>query len=448
MGSTSRTVTPRELDSYEQQFRALHKDWHYFYKLIKAYGDPRADSERRRALEMAFLELKGRISCDYSVLAAWRSGACGIPAGIGDVFSEGTTLKSLADDVARGGRIEDEWKVVDDALGYVRQLLAESREKTRPGKAVRLPAALFSECRTSQAIEKHNALVRSLQADWRRVHELIAAFGRPGADRRDLENQLFDLKNKIACEYPTLPAWFGGRDEVSKSLARILDGNATLAKLVEANGIASRTLQDWQSVDASIGVIRSRLSRAQIDLARGKAVSLPHGLIVQSVHRPFPWRKVLMRTAALLIALLAVGSVYFLRTFVGIGAPQPGAGIVMSASLADEEQAVAILSIMNESFVRGDVDTFMTAIARDFSDDEGNGRRALRIVLQTYHTAGKFTSASVIWNRAEFSRVDEWLYANPVIIRSSLEGERDLYLNLGFKQYGGRWLIASAAGYN
>ena len=112
MGSKWRTVRLQELDSYEQQFRALHKDWHYFHKLVQAYADPRAELGRRKALEMAFLELKGRVSYDYTVLAVWRSGACGIPAGIGDLFADGSTLKSLSEGMG-GGRRKDGRGVAD-----------------------------------------------------------------------------------------------------------------------------------------------------------------------------------------------------------------------------------------------------------------------------------------------------------------------------------------------
>ncbi|MCF6286207.1 MAG: hypothetical protein L3K26_13595, partial [Candidatus Hydrogenedentes bacterium] len=211
MGSKWHTVPLPELQGYEKQFRALHKDWHYFHKLMEAYGKSSADSERLLALEMAFLELKGRVSCDYTVLAVWRSGACGIPAGIADLFADGSTLKTLSEDVVEGtGRTEEEWRLVDDALGYLRQILVECHEKTKPGKAAKLPTEIFSQGTAAQAIEKHCALCRALQADWRRIHKLLQAFLDPGADRRKLAAELLRLKGKIATEYPTLPSWVGG----------------------------------------------------------------------------------------------------------------------------------------------------------------------------------------------------------------------------------------------
>ena len=74
MGKRAHSVSPQALDGYEKQFKALHKDWHYLYKLIEAYMQPNAD---RAALELDFLRMKGRISCDYPALAEWRSGAIG-----------------------------------------------------------------------------------------------------------------------------------------------------------------------------------------------------------------------------------------------------------------------------------------------------------------------------------------------------------------------------------
>jgi hypothetical protein len=445
MGSKWHAVPLPELDGYEKKFRALHKDWHYFHKLMEAYGKSSADSERLLALEMAFLELKGRVSCDYTVLAVWRSGAFGVPAGIGDLFADGSTLKTLSEDVVEGtGRTEEEWRLVDDALGYLRQILVECQNKTKPGKAAKLPAEFFSQGTTSQAIEKYCALCRALQADWRRIHKLLQAFLDPGADRRKLEAELLRLKSKIATEYPTLPSWFGGTDGASNGLGRILDSSSSLASLSGGG----RTQGDWKSVDDSIGRIRNKLVSARADAGRGKDVKLPHGFIIQRVRKPFPIKKVLQRLSIVAAVCLVFGGAYFLRYFVGVGAPPPGAGLEIPASLADEEQAEAILMVMNEAFVQGSVDTFMTTIARDFTDDEGNGRRALRIVLQAFHTRGEFVLARVIWGRATYTRSGDWIYANPVIIRANVEGEEDLYLKMGFKQKGGKWLISSAEGYS
>lgn len=447
MGSKAHTVSLPELQHVEKQFRALHKDWHFFHKLIEAYADPRADEERLRALEMAFLELKSRISCDYPILVKWREGACGVPTTIADVFSEGSSLKTLSEELTRGGGLaEEEWRLVDDGLGYVRQILEQCRTKTRPGRPARIPATLISECKTGKMLERQCFLCEALKADWRRLRELVEAFVKPGADRPRLESELFQLKSKMACDYPTLPSWFGGRDEITKCMERILSSGTSLSALSNGYLESGQMSRDWRTVDQSIGEIREKLGRARVDFASGKTVSLPQGIIVQAMHRKIPWKKYFKRAAAVAMTLFLIGGAYFLRYFVGVGAPPPGSGIVMEASLEDEEKATELLAIMNRSMVSGSVDDFMTVIARDFSDSDGNGRRSLRVVLQAYHTQGKFSKARVIWSRAEFTRVDEWIYARPVIIRTNVEDEEDLFLKIGFRKYGDQWLIGSAEG--
>lgn len=449
MGSKVQAVSLPELQRYEKQFRALHKDWHYFHKLIEAYGDPRADLDRLRALEYAFLELKGRISCDYPILTTWRAGACGVPSTISEVFAEGTSLKSLSEELARGGGIvEEEWRIVDDGLGYIRQILEECRQKTRPGRPAKIPKTLVSECRTGKALERQCFLCESLKADWQRLRQLVEAFVKPGADRKRLEDELFQLKNKMACDYPTLPSWFGGRDEITKGMERILSGGATLSSLANGYFGSGQLGRDWNLVDQGIAEVREKVGKARIDLARGKTVSMPQGIVVHSVRKPFPWKTWLKRAAVAGTVLFVLGGAFFLRVFVGVGAPPPGAGMEVPATEVDEEKAMVALVVMNEGFVNGSVDQFMTAIARDFTDDEGNGRRALRVVLQSYNAQGKFSKARVIWSRAEFTRQDEWIYANPVIIQTNVEDEDDLFIKLGFKEHNGRWLISSAQGYS
>jgi hypothetical protein len=446
MGERRHTVTLQALASYEQQFKALHKDWHYLYKLVEAYMRPHAE---REVLEVDLLRIKGRISCDYPVLAEWRSGGYGAPAGISTLFSESTTLKSLTEGMREGGgRAWDDWQMVDEALGRVRQTLITAREKARPGKPVSLPRELFSAPASAQEIDDYESQFTAFQADWRRLYELAEAYSRPGVDQRALEVELIQLKGKISCNYPTLPRWFGGRDECSNGIGRILTNGASLEGFAEGVREGGRICRDWLAVDQSLGNVRQQLAGAREQIRRGKPVSIADNFFVPPHERPINWKKIIVRGTALCTVLMILGGAWVARNFFGIGAPEAGAGIVEMASMEDREKVVTILAVMNESFVRGDLDMFMTTIASDFSDDAGNGRRALRAVLQTFHTAGNFQQAWVDWSRTEIVKTGEWLYASPVVIRSHVEGEDDLFIRLGFKDYRGRWLIASGEGYN
>lgn len=446
MGEGKQRVSPQALANYEQQFKGLHKDWHYLYKLVEAYMGPRAE---REVLEGDLLRLKGRISCDYPVLSEWRSGGFGAPAGISTLFSESTTLKTLTEGMREGGgRAWDEWLLVDEALGRVRQTLIDARAKAKPGKPVSLPAELFAAHASAHEIDGYDSQFSAFQADWRRLYALVQAYAHPGADRQALEMELIQLKGKISCNYPTLPRWFGGRDECSSGLGRFLASGVSIESLSQGMRSGGRIARDWLTVDESIGNVRQGLGAAREQARRGKAVNIADNFFVPPHQRPINWKKILVRGTVLGAFLMFFGGAWIARNFFGVGAPEAGAGIVETASLEDHEKVVTILAVMNEAFVQGDLDMFMTAIASDFSDDAGNGRRALRAVLQTYHAAGNFQQAWVDWSRTEIVKSDEWLYASPVVIRTHLEGEEALFIRLGFKEYRGRWLIASGEGYN
>lgn len=446
MGDRRHIVGPQALANYEQQFKGLHKDWHRLYKLVEAYMHPHAE---RAALEVDLLRLKGKISCDYPVLAEWRSGGYGAPHGISTLFSETTTLKSLTEGMREGGgRAWDEWRLVDEALGRVRQTLIDARAKAKPGRPVALPEELFAAHASAKEIDAYDSQFTAFQADWRRLYALAQDFSRPGADRRALEMELIQLKAKISCDYPTLPRWFGGRDECSDGIGRILTSGTTLESLAQGVRDGGRICRDWLAVDQSLGSVRQNLGTAREQLQRGKSVNIADNFFVPPHQRPINWRKILVRCAVVGAVLLLSGSAWVARNFLGVGAPEAGDGIVETASMADQEKVVTILAVMNESFVLGDVDRFMTVIANDFSDDAGNGRRALRAVLQAYHTSGSFQQAWVDWSRTEVVKSGEWLYASPVVIKTRVAEEEDLYIRLGFKEYRGRWLIASGEGYN
>lgn len=446
MGKRGQTVSPGEWEQLDKQLKALHKDWHYLFKLLEGYQQEKFD---KRELEVAYLDLKGRISCDYPILARWRGEGHGLYGEIGAFFDHGATLKSLAEGARNGaGRTIDEWELVNEALGYIRQLLQEARDHAKPGKPIRLPETFFKPHASRQDIDRYTKQFNAFRADWRRMYELVQESLRPGADRRALESELIQLRSKLSCDYPTLPRWFGGRDELSSGLGRILSDGTSLEAL--AGGIRGRGRlgRDWQAVDGNLNTVCGELARAKDLLQRGKSGAIVDNFFTPPGQRRLPIKKYLTRAAVMCGVAFAAGLVYFMRAFLGFWAPEAGAGIEVNASLEDAAIVDAILEVATQACVRGDVDMFMTAIARDFRDDEGNGRRALRVIVQAYHTAGRMKHAWFDWKRTRVTRQDEWIYATPVLIRSDLEGESVITLRVGFKQYGDRWLIAYAEGHN
>ena len=446
MGKRGQAISQSEWESYDKQLRALHKDWHYLFKLIEGYAQSRFDG---RELEVAFLDLKGRISCDYPLLAMWRGNGHGIHGEIGAFFDHGATLKSLAEDARNGAsRTLDEWHLVDEALGHTRQLLVEAREKAKPGKPIRLADEFFHPHPSQEEIEKYTKQFNAFRADWRRLYELAQASLRPGADRGALETDLIQLRSKLSCSYPTLPRWFGGRDEITKGLNRLLSDGTSLEALSSGIQSGGRVGRDWAAVDTTVGAVCTELGRARLQMQNGKGGDVVDDFFIPPGRRRMPLKKILKRVAVFCSIVALIGTVYFMRSFLGYWAPDAGEGIEVNASLEDEEKVNSILSVMTHACATADVDMFMTAIARDFEDDEGNGRRALRVIVQAYNTAGRMEHAWFDWKRTRVTRKEEWIYATPVLIRSDLEDEDVITLRIGFKQYGDRWLAAYAEGHN
>lgn len=446
MGKRGQTISQPEWESLDRQLRALHKDWHYLYKLIEGHAQSRFDPGE---LETAFLDLKGRISCDYPVLSKWRNAGHGLFGDIGAFFDHGSTLKALAEDARGGaGRTLDEWARIDEALGYIRQILQAARENAGPGKPVRLPEALFKPHASRQAIDQYTRQFNAFRLDLRRLYELVEASLRPEADRAALESELIQIRSKLSWDYPTLPRWFGGRDEISKGLGRLLSDGTSLDALADSLRHGGRVARDLSAVDQSVGTVCEELQRARRQVQHGKSTALVDDFFTPPSRRRIPIKKILKRTATLCGIVLLVGVVYFMRSFLGFWAPAAGDGIAVNATLEDEQKVDAILTVMTRACVTGDVDLFMTAIAPDFEDDDGNGRRALRVIVQAYNTAGRMQHAWFDWKRTRVTRQGEWVYATPVLLRSELEDEDVITLRVGFKQYGDRWLAAYAEGHN
>ena len=146
--------------------------------------------------------------------------------------------------------------------------------------------------------------------------------------------------------------------------------------------------------------------------------------------------------AAALAVVLLLCSLYVMRNFFGFWAPGAGEGLTADASMSDEEKIFEVLRTMDRAFVNDDVDLFMTTIADDFKDEEGNTKTKLRVALQAYHERGDFKSVRVDFSDVEFLDKDGYLYARPVKIRTA---DEEFSIYLGFKSYWGKLLVATGS---
>ena len=109
------------------------------------------------------------------------------------------------------------------------------------------------------------------------------------------------------------------------------------------------------------------------------------------------------------------------------------AGISGRAGIGEASAAVGL----------NDVDQFMTVIADDFQDEEGNGKTKLRVALQAFKETGELAGASVNWSRMAITERDGLIDVRPVYIMAP-DGEITIFL--GFKSYrGGKLLIATGS---
>jgi hypothetical protein len=280
--------------------------------------------------------------------------------------------------------------------------------------------------------------------DWQTLRGLIDAYPKAGAEKDRLEDELLSVKSRLSCDYTVLTHWRKGGYGLSAGINKMLSGATNLATLAETAGSPeSRVNQTWREVQSSLKKINETIRGARSQLSRGKEAHLPEELLVHNTQRPFPIKKVLKTAGIVIAVVLALGTLYIMRNFLGFWAPGAGEGLVVDEAMSDEAKIQSVFYAMNEAFRRDDVDMFMTLIAKDFKDDDGNKKTALRVALQAYHEQGLFKTVTADWSRMELLDKDGYLYARPIYIRTA---EDDLTIHLGFKNYGGKLLIATGSG--
>jgi len=296
---------------------------------------------------------------------------------------------------------------------------------------------------TVETLASYQGQCAAIAADWARLREIIDTCASPGVNREQLEWDLIAIKSRLACDYPVLTEWRKGGYGLCAGINKMLSGVTNLGSLADAGGNPeSRVNRTWREVQASLHKVAEALRVAQGQMAAGRPAFLPDELICQDTHHPFPVKKVLAGLGlAAAIAVLLAGA-YVMRNFLGFWAPGAGEGLVVDASMTDEDKIRSVLTIMGEAFRTDSVDLFMTLIADDFKDEKGNGKTALRIALQAYREKGDFKHVTVDWSRMELLERDGFVYARPIHLTTS---DSAFAIHLGFKPYRGKLLIATGS---
>ena len=283
----------------------------------------------------------------------------------------------------------------------------------------------------------------ALSQDWQRLGEMIEGFGDAGSERQRLEDDYIGLRCTLSCDYPILAYWRNGGYGLSAGIHRMITAGTTLAALAEsAAQPQGRARKQWQDVRNSLDKVAVALQEAQRALRDGKEPQLPRELIRNDVHVPFPIKKVLKIAGVAVAIVLAAGTLYVMRHFLGFWAPGAGSGHEVTADMTDEQQIEAVLVTMARAFQQDDVDLFMTVVADDFRDEDGNGKRALRVALQVYAETGAFGAVSMDWSKMRITERGGFLDARPIYI---IAPDERITIHLGFRDYRGKLLIATGS---
>lgn len=292
-----------------------------------------------------------------------------------------------------------------------------------------------------EALANYQRQCQAIASDWQRLHALARAYHQPEVNKEQLEWDLIAIKSRLSCDYDVLTRWRKGGYGLTGGVNKMLANTANLASIADAApNPESRFNQTWKEVHGALQKVGGALQAAQAQYQRGKPAVLPAELLEQDLRRPFPVKKIFKWAGVVMAVLLFAGGMYVMRNFFGFWAPGAGAGIVVNDAMSDEDKIESVLVIMNEAFVQDDVDMFMTVVADDFRDDEGNGKTALRVFMQAYHEQGDFKAVRVDWSQMKLSEEDGYIFARPIMITTV---DDNFSIHLGFKSYGGKLLIAT-----
>ncbi|MBX3177224.1 MAG: hypothetical protein KF886_07690 [Candidatus Hydrogenedentes bacterium] len=291
---------------------------------------------------------------------------------------------------------------------------------------------------TEEQLASYEQQCAALGEVWRRLGALLQAAQSSGGGRESLEAEYLAIRSALACDFPILTYWRQGGYGLTAGINRLTAGAPTLEDLAGSG----RAAEGWRGVRQSLDRIEAALLEARRALAAGRPAALPPELIQHDTPVAFPVRRILRAAGIVAAVLLALGTAYFLRNFLGVWAPGAGEGLAVTEGMSDEEQIDAVLRTMSRAFEENSVDLFMTLIANDFRDEKGNGRRALRVALQAVKESGVFGQVRLDTSRMRITPRGDVLDVRPLYIETP---DDRITIHVGFRPYRGKLLIATGS---
>lgn len=141
MAKQQQGISPDVIASYRAQCVVLAEDWQRIQYLVEAYQRPGSDRAR---LELEYIGLRSKLSCDYPVLSYWRKGGFGLSAGIHQTLAIGTTLASLSESASgQDGHVQKHWQAAWASLRKIIEVLQGAERQIAEGKPAELPPQLL-----------------------------------------------------------------------------------------------------------------------------------------------------------------------------------------------------------------------------------------------------------------------------------------------------------------
>ena len=141
MAKQQQGISSDVIASYRSQCAVLSQDWQRVHELLDAYHAPDAD---RESLELEYMALRSKLSCDYPILSYWRKGGFGLSAGINQTLALGSSLASLSESSgASCGTVQRHWQAAWTSLRKVMEVLQGAERQIAEGKPAELPPQLL-----------------------------------------------------------------------------------------------------------------------------------------------------------------------------------------------------------------------------------------------------------------------------------------------------------------
>lgn len=147
----------------------------------------------------------------------------------------------------------------------------------------------------------------ALHEDWQRFYQLAASPPEQDPNARHLA--FIQLQSRLSCDYPILSHWQKGNFGLSSHISKLVAQTGTLesfAKEVQQGG--GPLVEEWKSVNDSIGRVRKLLGEALGKAKKGKDAKLPKEIAAPKERRQIDFRPALrkLRTACIVLVCCAV----------------------------------------------------------------------------------------------------------------------------------------------